>query len=368
MLGACGSSSPHGDQPDANTSGFDAGTTGGMVDDFGSCVAASTKPAEMCKNAQSDCLPDPANQSFFVCLPKCTTSTDCDISTFCVPDAGGNGGAVFGAIADHCYTAYCGQLNNPAVNNGMTGQPCMVGAQTGENDITGWCYPIIDASYGVCFDSGTATSGMTCDPNAKRGQSTLLCDDTSLCITSKNPPSNKCDTICDPSKISMGDPTGGCTGTKENCYDISTMQKDNSGAVVTSTIAFCDSTITACDVTKTGQCAALSVAGNLWGCVPSTAVRSDGFCDPEGAGNLAIGMPCDLSMLSTGDATQCVDGSMCYQDSSATTGTCSQICSFEAGGTACTTGSCTKITIDPGSDGQLGTADDQISQTWGICK
>jgi hypothetical protein len=370
LVGACGSSSPHGDQPDANTNPADARPAPGTVKDFETCVPASTKPAEMCAGAQSDCLADPSDSSgqSFMCLPKCTTSADCNVSTFCVPDAGGNGGPSFGAIADHCYLAWCGQIANPAVHNGTTGGACEVGGQTGENDIPGWCDPIVDGSYGFCIDVGTVTSGGDCDPNAGRGQPASLCDVTDICISQKNPPANKCHALCDTTKFLLtGDKTGGCTGANENCYDLSTMVTFGTN-VETASVGFCDATHAICDVTKTGGCTAESVSGNLWGCVPTTAVRSDGICDPEGAGNIVVGAACDLTTIANGDATQCVEGAMCYQNTGAATGTCYQICSFEAGGTACTAGSCTKITIDAGQDGQLGTFDDQISQTWGICE
>lgn len=342
--------------PDAPSGNPDAMVQRGEVEDFFDPLDRVCNVDNDCANPVSHCRPIGLWQgSPKQCIPACADSDECPLDTVCYHS--NDSTLVF--MKDHCYISLCG----PLVMNGTTGGACTLGADISnpaDESFAGWCYPFIDGQYGQCIEVGDVPQGGVCD-FGERTRDGANCDATSLCVGQQGNPDGTCAQICDPAQILTGTDT--CTTAGEDCFD-SSSHTGMDRTMRRQTIGFCLDGITSCSLIAANTCPADPMTGDAQGCATTNALRPTGICDKGATGALAIDDTC--FDMPTGDAQECVHGSLCY----GATPACQQACDIGAATpvVTCGTGTCTMVVFGPGYDNMSGTPDDEYTADWGLCQ
>jgi hypothetical protein len=305
------------------------------VPDFGRCGSDVE-----CMGSGSACVTVHLLDGIRLCLPACEATADCPADAFCYPDGG-----PYPALAGRCFYSYCGQ----SFDNGETSGACRIGAELEiptEEQLDGWCYPFRDGAWGLCIELGSVAAGGTCDPPASRcrGDGCRNCGAGTVCID------GVCEELCDPLEVGTGSTT--CPG-GEGCWDRSELHVFSNDPPGTGTWGTCQDG-TACQLFG-DPCP--DGSGGAEGCLPTTPVRANGFCDPGASGDLAPGAACAPDQ--DGDPYECQTGALCITESTAST--CQLLCDLEEVDRPCPDGSeCLELTWS--SDPAIET------QGWGTCR
>jgi hypothetical protein len=358
---ACGGDDDDGGTADAgpDAGGADAmlDAGGGAKDDFAECaVDDECAPTSDCRQVGW------FSGNFKVCMPRCQTTAECPFNTFCYPDVPGQPSFAF--MKDHCWFSLCGPDPGVGTINGACKLGEEVNLPAGEQ-LDGFCVSINDASFGQCVETGSVAPGGACDfANPTRGGAN--CDQTSLCLGQQGQAQGTCFEMCDPEKILSGAP-GNCGAVANTqCLDrteVRTIADAMGTTVITATFAYCDD-VTACSIVGANTCP----AGE--GCVQTNPARPTGVCDPAGFGEIDVNAACTPPQQSTPAAQRCDPGSICFGAQGATT--CQAFCDRPASGTPVVTcgggTTCAQVLWDEGTDTMAGTADDNLTQGWGLCQ
>lgn len=374
--------------------GPDAEPERGDIENFDDC----TEDLD-CIDPNSECVPVNWFNGVTACLPKCNTTDDCGMNTYCYPTNGGNFGNAFRPMGDHCWFSFCGQfLDDLMVGVAPTGAPCTLGQELGVppgDELPGWCAPIEDGDWGQCIEAGDTPAGEACDWSfITRVRGGANCDQNSLCIGNES--GGFCRQICDGQTVMAGtDP--GCTlepGTV--CRDASNPATLSTGYVRRQSTAWCQEASASCVTIGTNTCPA--EAGVESGCDIGSTLRPTGLCSTEAQGNLmqgasgcvsdadetsedneecAAGLVCvgpstggTCRALCTPPARDCIDQTQCGPTMTCNLGKCAPPYSLPAGPSCATidpTYTCRRLFADNGYDGTQGTADDNFTEEWGAC-
>ena len=327
----------------------------GDVQNFDECGSSCTCTDDpSCADPTSRCtLVDFIDPPRTFCLPACTPATQdavCPFNSVCYQPGVGM------PMHNKCYYSLCG----PLFNNGATGGPCTLGADSesqaaaGEQ-YPGYCLSFADDSYGLCLEAGTQTAGDPCDLSVQT-RTGMNCDQSSICIGGVGSATGTCAAVCDPRDINLSTSAGDTCPSGSGCLDASTHSSTTGGPAI-GTLGYCLSGEVACSLVADTNICPNTAGGQMQGCAPTNSVRPTGLCDPNWGGTLALGALC--SPTATTDSGQCPFGSDCMNNTGVQR--CEKFCDVAAIEVNCgteATGTCQTFDLGGGD----------ITLQWGTCR
>jgi len=249
-----------------------------------------------CSGAPDDCaggydcfsLTDDQGKEMPTCLKKCTQGNECGITDTCMASTGT-------ALDGYCFSNYCGPvaIALPGFQTADYLAPCDA-AGTGDGACFGPVGQAGPADFGLCYGSGAAGQGGSCDLTAGHGDA-LACQQGFACMPTQ-----------------PGSTSGLCLET--------------------------------CSAIDTKTCADFSLSGAVSKTACMAVYGPNGVCLPFfflGKSPIAAGAECAPS---TDGTPVCEDGYTCAADGAGAT-KCLATCDPKAG--VCATGVCTVTTANP---------------------